>query len=69
MTIEQLKEDLTSLQIPKGMIEQIVALEDQGNSDMSKQQLLRARGELLNQLHQAQDRLYRLDVIIHNLHS
>ena len=51
------------------MIEQIVALEDQGNSDMSKQQLLRARGELLNQLHQAQDRLYRLDVIIHNLHS
>ncbi|MCI6871087.1 hypothetical protein ACQRD4_09415 [Streptococcus hyointestinalis] len=69
MTIEHLKEDLTSLQIPKGMIEQIVALEDQGNSDMSKQQLLRARGELLNQLHQAQDRLYRLDVIIHNLHS
>ena len=68
MTIEHLKEDLTSLQIPKGMIEQIVALEDQGNSDMSKQQLLRARGELLNQLHQAQDRLYRLDVIIHNLH-
>ena len=44
MTIEHLKEDLTSLQIPKGMIEQIVALEDQGNSDMSKQQLLRARG-------------------------
>ena len=69
MTIEHLKEDLTSLQIPKGMIEQIVALEDQGNYDMSKQQLLRARGELLNQLHQAQDRLYRLDVIIHNLHS
>lgn len=69
MTIEHLKEDLSSLQIPKGMIEQIVALEDQGNSDMSKQQLLRARGELLNQLHQAQDRLYRLDVIIHNLHS
>ena len=69
MTIEHLKEDLTSLQIPKGMIEQIVALEDQGNSDMSKQQLLRARGELLNQLHQAQGRLYRLDVIIHNLHS
>ena len=69
MTIEHLKEDLTSLQIPKGMIEQIVALEDQGNSDMRKQQLLRARGELLNQLHQAQDRLYRLDVIIHNLHS
>lgn len=69
MTIEHLKEDPTSLQIPKGMIEQIVALEDQGNSDMSKQQLLRARGELLNQLHQAQDRLYRLDVIIHNLHS
>lgn len=69
MTIEHLKEDLTSLQIPKGMIEQIVALEDQGNSDMSKQQLPRARGELLNQLHQAQDRLYRLDVIIHNLHS
>ena len=69
MTIEHLKEDLTSLQIPKGMIEQIVALEDQGNSDMSKQQLLRARVELLNQLHQAQDRLYRLDVIIHNLHS
>ena len=69
MTIEHLKEDLTSLQIPKGIIEQIVALEDQGNSDMSKQQLLRARGELLNQLHQAQDRLYRLDVIIHNLHS
>ena len=69
MTIEHLKEDLTSLQIPKGMIEQIVALEDQGNSDMSKQQLLRARGELLNQLHQAQDRLYRLDVIIYNLHS
>ena len=69
MTIEHLKEDLTSLQIPKGMIEQIVALEDQGNSDMSKQQLLRARGELLNRLHQAQDRLYRLDVIIHNLHS
>lgn len=69
MTIEHLKEDLTSLQIPKGMIEQIVALEDQGNSDMSKQQLLRARSELLNQLHQAQDRLYRLDVIIHNLHS
>ena len=69
MTIEHLKEDLTTLQIPKGMIEQIVALEDQGNSDMSKQQLLRARGELLNQLHQAQDRLYRLDVIIHNLHS
>ena len=69
MTIEHLKVDLTSLQIPKGMIEQIVALEDQGNSDMSKQQLLRARGELLNQLHQAQDRLYRLDVIIHNLHS
>ena len=69
MTIEHLKEDLTSLQIPKGMIEQIVALEDQDNSDMSKQQLLRARGELLNQLHQAQDRLYRLDVIIHNLHS
>ncbi|MGM9884750.1 hypothetical protein [Streptococcus hyointestinalis] len=69
MTIEHLKEDLTSLQIPKGMIEQIVALEDQGNSDMSKQQLLRARGELLNQLHQAQDRLYRLDVTIHNLHS
>lgn len=69
MTIEHLKEDLTSLQIPKGMIEQIVALEDQDNSDMSKQQLLRARGKLLNQLHQAQDRLYRLDVIIHNLHS
>ncbi len=69
MTIEHLKEDLTSLQIPKGMIEQIVALEDQGNSDMSKQQLLRSRGELLNQLHQTQDRLYRLDVIIHNLHS
>ena len=69
MTIEHLKEDLTSLQIPNGMIEQIVALEDQGNSDMSKQQLLRARGELLNQLHQAQERLYRLDVIIHNLHS
>ena len=69
MTIEHLKEDLTSLQIPKGMIEQIVALEDQGNSDMSKQQLLRARGELLNQLHQAKDRLYRLDFIIHNLHS
>lgn len=69
MTIEHLKEDLTSLQIPKGMIEQIVALEYQGNSDMSQQQLLRARGELLNQLHQAQDRLYRLDVIIHNLHS
>ena len=69
MTIEHLKEDLTSLQIPKGMIEQIVALEDQGNSDMSKQQLLRARGELFTQLHQAQDRLYRLDVIIHNLHS
>ena len=69
MTIEHLKEDLTSLQIPKGMIEQIVALEDQGNSDMSKQQLLRTRHDLLHQLHQTKDTHYRLDGIIHNLHS
>ena len=69
MTAEQLKENLDDLNLPQETVEQIVQLYQSGNTAVSKQKLLLARSELLNQLHQSQNRLYQLDIVIHNLNS
>lgn len=69
MTDKDLREDLERLGLSQRLIDQIITVDPRGQTSARKEQLVQARLRLLDQLHQAQDRLYRLDVIIHNLKS
>lgn len=64
-----LKQGLVSLKLPPNTIEQIIKLHKGGEKDDCKEKLLGVRIEFLNKLHQAQENLYRLDVLIHNLEN